>query len=408
MNGGGTAARPRLRVHGSFGAPAGPARERAASAPGPSASAASGIAAPAPLASISSARGAARLLDVAAFAHDFRAMVGAGLGVPEILGIIAKSHERRTPRIAAALEDARRRVEQGSRLVDAFDPHRRVFGDLCVEMIGAGEQTGRLEEYLAAIAEDCEQRHKNRATVVSAMIEPALIVLVGIVVCYVILTFTVPQFKELYEALTREGTLPLATRALVATADALTSPLGVVVTVALVLGAIAGGVAIRSVPSIRYRVHCGLLRLPVLGELVVKDAVARGARTVGVVVKTIGDVPTALQLAARTCPNERIAEGFEQSAERVRQGRSIAGSLAETGVFPEMCVSMVETGERTGALDDLLPKLAEGYETQVRFARERLLMLLRPSLVIVMGGLVLGLMLAMYMPIFTLIEQLKR
>jgi type IV pilus assembly protein PilC len=348
------------------------------------------------------------LIDVALFANDLRAMIGAGMPIGESLSLVARGFSRRSPRLAAALEDARARVEEGKPLGEAFRAHMRVFGELCVEMIAAGEQTGRLDDYLGDVAAAYEERHKNRSTVLSALVEPAVIVFAGLGVAYVILAFTVPRFRELYDALTRTSELPFATRALITISDLIASPMGMTVGVVVVALALGAAAMVNRDARVRYRVHRALARAPYVGFLVVRDATGRGCRTLGVAVRTIGDVPAGLRLAARTCGNLFIAEAFDSAAAKVRQGRPIAESLAETGAFPEMTVWMAHTGERTGSLDEMLLKLAQGYETQVRVERERLLMLLRPFLLIVMGGFVLALMLAMYLPVFTLVEQLQR
>jgi type IV pilus assembly protein PilC len=346
-------------------------------------------------------------MDVALFANDLRAMVTAGMPIGESLSMIAGGARRRSPALAAALEDVRERIEHGRSLGDAFRAHAGVFGELCVEMIAAGELTGRLDEHLAGVAADCEQRHKNRTTVVSALVEPAIIVAAGIGVAYLILVFTVPRFKEMYEALARSTVLPLPTRVLMAISDLIASPVGLLVTLGALALAMALGVAVKRNAELRFRLHRALAHGPLIGALVTRDAVGRGCRTFGVAVRTIGDVSGGLRMASRTCGNLYIGSAFEEAAGRVRDGCTIAESLDETGVFPEMTIWMVHTGERSGGLDGMLEKLAESYETQVRVERERLLTLLRPILLLVMGGLVLGLMLAMYLPVFTLVEQLQ-
>ncbi len=346
-------------------------------------------------------------MDVALFANDMRAMVAAGMPIGESLSIVARGMRRRAPKVADALEEIRLRIEQGKPLGEAFRAQTHVFGELCVEMIAAGEQTGRLDEHLGEIASDYEQRHKNRSTVISALVEPAVIIVAGLAVAYLILAFTVPRFRELYEALAQSAELPFATRALIAVSEAIASPIGFAALGVAAVAVICVVVFIKRNEKARLRLHHALAKAPLFGSLVTRDAVGRGCRTLGVALKTIGDVPSGLRMASKTCGNLYIAGAFGDASERVRQGRSISESLSESGVFPEMAVWMVHTGERSGSLDDMLVKLAEGYETQVRVERERLLMLLRPTLLVVMGSFVLGLMLAMYLPVFTLVEQLQ-
>jgi type II secretory pathway component PulF len=346
-------------------------------------------------------------LDISTFATDFRTLVAAGLPIGESLGLMARGYSGSAPPLSAALEDVRAAVERGRRLGEAFAPHRAVFGDLCVEMIAAGEQTGRLEEYLGEVAEDARVRYETRSSVVSALIEPITIVLVGLGVVLLLLTWTVPQMQQLYNALSKTGALPLPTRVLVAAANALGSPAGLLALLVLAGGLVGLAVAVRRHDGLRMATHELLLRVPILGDTVRKEAIARGCRTLGIAIRTIADVPTGLRMAAGTAGNMRVAEAFRAAGGMVRGGREIWTCLESTAVFPELCVWMVRSGERSGALDEMLLKLAEGYEIQVRIARERLLTLLRPVLLVVMGSLVLLVMLAMYLPIFTLIDQLR-
>lgn len=349
-----------------------------------------------------------RLLDVALFASQFRALVAAGVPVNEALGLLAGSTRTSAPALASALEAIRRRVEEGWSLGGAFREHEEVFGRLCVEMIATGEVTGTLERTLGDVADDCEYRHRNRASLVSALVEPALIVVAGLAVSYILVTFTVPQFKKLFEGLTQGAVLPLPTRAVIGASDFLLSDVGFVLTVAVVVALVGASVAIMRDERVRYGVHCALLRVPVLGEIVLYDAVGRACRTIAVVHRAVGQIPLAIELACRTTTNLRVAEAFEQAGEAVYEGRMLWEALRDTGVLPDLCVYMTKSGEESGQLDTLLLKLAETYEIAVRYRKERLLTVLRYGLLVTMGGFVLSLMLAMYLPVFTLIEQMRR
>jgi type IV pilus assembly protein PilC len=312
-----------------------------------------------------------------------------------------------SPRLAGALELVRRDVEEGRSLGGAFRRQEAVFGRLAVEMIATGEMTGTLERTLADLAEDCEHRHRNRATVVSALVEPALIVALGVAVSYLLVTVTVPQFKALFEGLTRGGALPLPTRAVVATSDFLLSGLGLALTAALVAGAAGLVAAVATNERLRYRWHALLLRVPLVGDLVLCDAVGRACRTMAVVHRSIGEIPVGIELAARTTPNLRVADAFERVGEAVYDGRQVWEAMRDTELLPELCVFMTKSGEESGQLDALLLKLADTYETNVRYRRERLLAVLRYGLLLVMGGFVMFLMLAMYLPVFSLISELR-
>lgn len=348
------------------------------------------------------------LLDVALFAEQFRALVSAGIPVTESLGLLARAMRPNAPRLADALDEIRADVEEGRSLGDAFRSQEPVFGRLAVEMIATGELTGTLEQTLHDLADDCEHRHRNRATFMSALIEPVLIVVLGVVVAYILVTVTVPQLKTLYEGLTRTGVLPLPTRMVLAASDFLVSGLGILTTIGMVVGALAFAVAVTKNEQLRYRFHTVILRVPIVGELALFDAVGRGCRTMAVVHRSIGEIPMGIELASQTTANLRVAAAFEEVGEAVYDGRMVWEGMRDTEVLPELCVFMTKSGEESGQLDTLLLKLADTYETAVRYRRERLLMALRYGLLLVMGGFVLFLMLAMYLPAFSLIEQLGR
>lgn len=349
-----------------------------------------------------------RHLDIALTATQLRAMIGAGIPVNEALGLVSRASSGHAPGIALALERIRATVEDGRSLAEAFREHERVFGRLCVEMIATGEATGTLERSLGDIAEDCEYRHQNRASLLASLVEPALIVVLGIAVSYLLLTITVPQFKTLYGSLTRGGALPLPTQVLIVLSDALTSTAGILAVLSLVALAIATSLGVSRSERMRYRFDRSLLRVPLLGELALLDAVARASRTIAIVYRSIGEIPLALELARSTTSNMRVAEAYGEISEEVYQGKMVWEAKRDTGLLPEIAVSMTRSGEETGQLDTLLLKLAETLETRVRYRRERLLAVLRYGLLLVMGGLVLGLMLALYLPIFSLIDRLQR
>ena len=348
------------------------------------------------------------LLDIALFASQLRAMVGAGIAINEALGLLSRAARSQTPALARALGDIRDDVEQGHTLAYAFRRREDVFGRLAVEMIATGEATGTLERALGDIAEDCEQRHRNRTSFVTALVEPALIVATGIMVSYILLTVTVPQFKTLYEAFTRTGRLPLPTRLVMATSDLLVSNAGVLGAVALIGALVAFAVAVKRNDALRFRVHAMVLRLPVAGDLALMDSVARAVRTIAVVYRSIGEIPLGLELARQTVPNVVIAAAFARVREDVADGRMVWEAMRDTAVLPEVAVFMTKSGEETGQLDTMLTKLAETFETRVKFLQERLLAGLRYGLLVLMGGFVMCLMLAMYLPIFSLIEQMRR
>lgn len=350
----------------------------------------------------------ATLLDVALFATQFRALVSAGIPVNQTLSMLASSLDRQSPAVAEGLRAIVADIEGGRTLAFAFRKHERLFGRLCVEMIATGETTGTLERNLADIADDCEARHRNRASLLSALIEPALIVIVGLSVCYLLLTVTVPQFKELYVALTAAGQLPLPTRVLIGLSDFLVSPSGILLLLGCLASVAAFAVAVTRSVRLRYRIHCLVLKTPLLGELALLDGVGRACRTLAIVYRSVGEIPLGIELAAASAGNMRISEAFDAVGRRVLDGRLVWESMQEVRLFPEIAVFMTRSGEESGRLDDLLLKVAETFETRVRYGKERLVTFLRYGLLMLMGGFVLNVLLAVYLPVFDLIDQLQK
>lgn len=350
----------------------------------------------------------ASLLDVALFATQFRALISAGIPINQTLSMLADSLDKQAPALADGLQSIVADVEDGRTLAFAFRKHERLFGRLCVEMIATGETTGTLERNLADVADDCEARHRNRASLLSALIEPALIVVVGLCVCYLLLTITVPQFKALYDALTTNGLLPLPTRMLIGLSDFLVSPFGIVSILSGIGTAIGAAVVVMKSERLRYRAHCLLLKTPLLGDLALLDGVGRACRTLAIVYRSVGEIPLGIELAAHSAGNMRVSEAFEDIGRGVYDGRLVWESMHETGLIPEIAVHMTRSGEESGQLDELLLKVAETFETRVRYGKERLVTLLRYGLLMLMGGFVLNVLLAVYLPVFDLIEQLHK
>lgn len=349
-----------------------------------------------------------KLLDIAQFASQWQAMESAGIPTVTTLGLLSRSVEKQSPTLAATLIDVRSQVEEGMSLGDAFRKHERVFGELACEMIATGETTGTLERHLGDVAADAEYRHKNKSTLIAALIEPILIVLTGLIVSWVMLTYAMPQFAVMYAAFDKDGSLPTPTVILLAVSRFLNSPLGIFLEVALVASVVAFFAAFKRSRPFRYRVHKLMLKIPLFGELMLLEAVSRGCRTLAIVQKSVGNIPMGLDLAAKTTPNLRVAEGFADVNESVYNGTTVWEGLAAAKVFPELTIYMARSGEVSGNFDVMLEKLADTYDTRVKYVRERITEVLRYVLLLVMGGFVLSLMLAMYLPLFTLIERMSR
>lgn len=349
-----------------------------------------------------------KLLDIALFASQWQAMESAGIPTVSTIGLLAGANRKSSPRLAEALDDVRENVEDGMTLGKAFKLHEDIFGELTCEMIATGEDTGTLERHLGDIAEDCEYRHQNKSTLLAALFEPALIVVTGIGVSWVLMKYSIPQFAQLFEALTRDGTLPLPTQILISVSDFLNSWLGIFVQLALVGAVVSFFTALKRSREFRYTVHKHMLKIPVFGELALLEAVARGAKTLAIVQKSVGRMSMGLELASKTTPNLFVGEAFADVNEAVYEGSTVWEAMQNTGVFPELAIYMARSGEETGKFDTMLEKLAETYERRVKYVREQMTVILRYSLLLIMGVFVIAIMLAMYMPTFTLIDRMSR
>lgn len=349
-----------------------------------------------------------KLLDIAQFASQWQAMEGAGIPTITTLGLLSRSFEKQSPTLAATLADVRAQVEDGMSLGDAFRKHESVFGELTCEMISTGEATGTLERHLGDVAADAEYRHRNKSTLIAAMIEPILIVITGLAVSWVMITYAMPQFAVMYEAFDRDGSLPTPTVLVLALSRFLNSPIGIFLEVAAVSSVIAFFVALKRSRRFRYKVHAFLLKVPLFGELMLLEAVARGCRTLAIVQKSVGNIPMGLELAAKTTTNLRVAEGFADTNESVYNGTTVWEGMLAAKIFPEFTIYMARSGEVSGNFDVMLEKLADTYDTRVKYVRERITEILRYALLLIMGAFVLGIMLAMYLPVFTLIERMSR
>ena len=338
--------------------------------------------------------------DVAIFTRQFSVMIDAGLPLVQCLEILGTQQDN--PGFQKVLLTVRQDVEGGSSLADAMKKHPKVFDDLFTNMIAAGEAGGILDTILKRLSTYIEKSVKLKAQVKSAMVYPAAVISIAGLVVGVILWKVIPTFAALFAGLGAQ--LPLPTRIVITLSNWV---------VRLMLpGVLAGFGAVYGLK--RYhetykgrRVLDGLvLRTPILGMIMRKIAVARFCRTLATLISSGVPILDGLEITARTSGNAIVEDAIMQTRKSVEGGQSLAGPLKQTDVFPPMVVQMIAVGEQTGALDNMLSKIADFYEDEVDTAVANLMTLMEPVLILFLGTVVGGIVISMYLPIFSLINSL--
>jgi type IV pilus assembly protein PilC len=338
--------------------------------------------------------------NLAVFTRQFSVMIDAGLPLVQCLEILGTQEEDKN--FSQTILATRADVEAGASLADAMKKHPKAFDPLFTNMIAAGEAGGILDTILKRLATYIEKNVKLKSQVQSAMIYPIAVVVIAAVVVGVILWKVIPTFASLFAGLGAE--LPLPTRVVIALSNGLVRfmPFILIGIVAFVFGFRA----YYASPGGRRAVDATVLKLPILGILMRKIAVARFCRTLSTLLASGVSILEALDITARTSGNAIVEEAIFTTRTSIERGETIAQPLKDTAVFPPMVVQMIGVGEATGALDTMLSKIADFYEEEVDVAVAGLLTLLEPVMIALLGGVVGGIVIAMYMPIFSLISKL--
>ena len=337
---------------------------------------------------------------LAVFTRQFSVMIDAGLPLVQCLEILGTQEDDKS--FSATILATRADVESGASLADAMRKHPKSFDPLFTNMVAAGEAGGILDTILKRLATYIEKAVKLKSQVKSAMIYPVAVIGIAAIVVTVILWKVIPTFASLFAGLGAE--LPLPTRIVIAMSN------GVVLFMPYaIVSMIAAFFAFRSyyaTPNGRMTIDGLTLRLPVLGMLLRKIAVARFCRTLSTLLASGVSILEALDITAKTAGNAVIEKSVLTTRKSIERGETIAQPLRETAVFPPMVVQMIGVGEATGALDTMLSKIADFYEEEVDIAVAGLLTLLEPVMIAILGTVVGGIVIAMYMPIFGLIAKL--
>jgi len=340
------------------------------------------------------------LKDLTVMARQLSTMVGAGLSLVRALAILADQTESKP--LAKVLATARTDVEAGISLSTALARHPRVFSPLVVNMVRAGEVGGFLDTTLLSVANNLESELKLRGKIRSAMTYPAVVFVIAILAVVAMLVFVVPIFTTMFAGLGAE--LPLLTRVLVAASDAMVwaAPLGLVLVV-------AGAVLWRRYgqrPAVRARVDPLLLKVPVFGQLTRKVAISRFTRNLATMIRSGVPILQSLEVVGGASGNAVIEAAVRDVQDSVRRGESLSAPLARHPVFPPMVVHMLAVGEDTGATDTMLEKAAEFYDAEVEATSDALTSLIEPLMIAFLGGVVGFVVIAMYLPMFSMFNHL--
>jgi len=345
--------------------------------------------------------GRVALKDVAVLSRQFATMINSGLSLLRALSILSEQTENAS--LARMIGEVRQDVERGSSLSASLARHPKAFNRLYISMVRSGEVGGSLDAVLMRLADTIESQVELHRKVKSAMTYPVVVFSLVVFIASAMLLFIVPQFKGIYVEL--GGTLPLPTRILISISDVVKKYFPI-----LILLSGVGGWFLRRwarSPKGRPTWDAFVLKVPVFGLLARKGALARFARTLAALTRSGVGILEALEIVADTAGNEVVSLALRDTQRAVKQGDTLARPLSQHEVFPPMVVQMIAVGEETGALDDMLDKIADFYDQEVEATVDALTSLIEPLLIVTMGVLVGGMIISLYLPMFRIITLIK-
>jgi len=346
-------------------------------------------------------KGRVKTRDIVIFTRQFATMINAGLPLVQSLTILASQTENKT--LAEVTRAVVHDVESGHTLADAFSKHPKTFSELFVNMVAAGEAGGILDTILLRLATFLEKSDALIRKVKGAMVYPAVIFSVAIIAISVLLIFVIPTFQSMFASVNME--LPLPTRVVIGMSQLLIHYWWVGV-----LGAGLGIYALKkyyaTAPG-QLQIDSLMLRAPILGDILRKSAVSRFTRTLGTLISSGVSILDGLEITAKTAGNRVIHNAVMESRQSIAGGETIAAPLEKSKVFPPMVISMIAVGEQTGGMDEMLTKIADFYDEEVDVAVSSLLSLMEPVMIVVLGVIVGGMVVAMYLPIFDMMNAVQ-
>ncbi len=339
--------------------------------------------------------------DIVVFTRQFATMVNSGLPLVQALDILAKQTEN--PQLSETTKQVVYDVESGHTLADALEKHPKVFTQLYVNMVAAGEAGGILDTIMLRLATFLEKNDAIVRKVKGAMVYPGVIFTVAGICIMVLLIFVIPTFQTMFESV--GVPLPLPTRVVIGISDFLQNFWHVLIVVTI--AAVFATRAYYGTDNGKLVIDRMMLQAPVLGDLLRKSSVSRFTRTLGTLLASGVSILDGLEITARTAGNRVIHDAVMESRGSIAGGDTIAGPLEKSSVFPPMVTSMIAVGEATGGLDEMLSKIADFYDDEVDTAVGTLLSLLEPIMIVFLGVIVGGMIVAMYLPIFDMINAVS-
>ncbi|HMK49107.1 MAG TPA: type II secretion system F family protein [Thermodesulfovibrionales bacterium] len=340
--------------------------------------------------------------DIVVFTRQFATMIDAGLPLVQALDILSTQVENKT--LSKTLQQVKADVESGATYADALKKHPRIFSELYVNMVAAGEAGGILDTILNRLAAYIEKAMKLKKKVKGAMVYPAVVSTIAVAVIAVIMIFVVPTFTQMFASM--GGTLPLPTRMVVGMSHFIAG-VGGLITLGLAVAFVVFIVQIRRTEKGKHAIDKIALKLPIFGMLLNKVAVAKFTRTLGTLVSSGVPILDGLEITAKTSGNKVIEYAIMDVRKGVVGGKTLAEPITKAKVFPPMVTHMIAVGESTGALDAMLAKIADFYDDEVDAVVSNLTAMMEPMLMVFLGGSVGFIVVAMYLPIFRLITLIK-
>lgn len=334
--------------------------------------------------------------DVAIMTRQLATLVSAGIPLVESLGALVEQVEH--PRLQRIVSQVKQRVNEGSSLADALNDHAKIFSNLYVNMVRAGESSGTLELVLARLADFTESQARLRSKVMGALAYPAVMMVVAVIIVGILFTTVIPKVTAIFTDM--EVELPFYTRALIFASDFAQNYWYVVI--ALAVAVVVGVRAFVRTPNGLLKWHRLQLKLPVVGDLVRLIAMSRFSRTLGTLLSSGVQMLVAMDIVKNIVGNVVLQDVIEKARDSIREGETIAGPLKRSGEFPPMVCHMIAVGERSGQLEEMLKKVADTYDTQVETRVGALTSLLEPVMIVAMGGGIAFIVAAILMPILQL------
>src|SRR5436190_12548906 len=339
--------------------------------------------------------------DLVIFTRQFATMIDAGLPLVQCLDILGTQLDNLAFR--EVLQKVKAKVESGSTLADALGDHPKVFDTLYVQLVAAGEIGGILDTILNRLAQYIEKNEKLKQKVKGAMVYPSVVLIVAVGVTVVLLLFVTPTFEKMFKDF--GGAMPAPTQIVIDLSRWLQH--NIIYMVLVIIGVIVAFRAYLNWPKGREQWDAFVIRTPIFGPLIRKVAVARFTRTLGTMISSGVPILDAMEVVAKTAGNSVVEKAIRYTKEKISEGKTIVQPLAETKVFPPMVVQMIGVGEATGAMDQMLTKIADFYDDEVDAAVAALTSLIEPVMMVFLGGVVGGFLVAMYLPVFSIAGAVK-